>query len=125
MFAQLGLSGGNVVNLKSSESRDETGTDKTLWGTLLLPGKRCESEISQDGSKLLAPHLKSHTSLPHRPTLLIGLEVHCFYHDKIMPVNLCICHPFLLLFLLFLLPLSLLELGPLHPVTHLKRQEMA
>lgn len=51
--------------------------------------------------------------------MLIGLEVHCLHHHKIMPVNLGIGHPLLLLLLLLLLPLALLELGPLHAVTHL------
>ena len=54
------------------------------------------------------------------PTLLVGLEIHSLHHNKVMPVDLCIGHPLLLPLLLFLLPLALLELGPLHTVLHLE-----
>ena len=53
------------------------------------------------------------------PTLLIGLEVDRLHHHEIVPVDLGVGHALLLSLLLFLLPLTLLELGPFHAVPHL------
>ena len=99
---------------KFSENREETeaspGSSRspgTAWPA--LPGRWRPAPGSANRS--------------HRPTLLVGLEVHCFHHHKVMPVDLSIGNPLLLLLLLLLLPLTLLELGPLHAVTHLKGGE--
>lgn len=52
-------------------------------------------------------------------TLFIRLEIHCFDHYKVMPVNLGICNSFFLPFLLLLLPLALLVLCPFNTVPYL------
>lgn len=53
-------------------------------------------------------------------TLFIGLEIHRLYNYKVMPVDLSICHSFLLFFLLLFLSFTLLELCPFDAVLHLK-----
>lgn len=53
-------------------------------------------------------------------TLLRGLEIHRFHHHEIMPVDLGVSHTLALFLLLFLLPLTLLKLGPLDSVARLQ-----
>ena len=110
---KLGVTGA-AGEPKSSGDREETeastGSSRspgTAWHT--TPGRWRQAPGSANRS--------------HRPTLLVGLEVHCFHHHEVMPVDLSVGDPLLLLLLLFLLPLTLLELGPFYTVTHLKGAE--
>lgn len=54
-----------------------------------------------------------------RPTLLIGLKIHCLHYHKVMPVDLSIGYSLLLFFFFLLLPLTFLKFGPFYSVTNL------